>query len=258
MADFSFVAGEIPTATQWNARVRDQLVISCTSSTRPATPVDSLIIHETNTRTLLEWISATSSWCAIGTTGRWTSSSRPAISATDAAYEGLRIFETDTGLAWVARRTTLGTAISGGNPLIWVPGTAGGRITLANASMTNPTLATFNAGITDIPGATLTFTAPVAGDYTVNCDLNFTATKAGTGAQPGGTLWLTMDGSLGASYHDFLVDPAGGRRFQRLQWRGSLTAGSHTVKVQGSGISLTAFNPNGYSAQFEVLSSTRN
>lgn len=105
---------------------------SWTSAT-PATPVTTgtaaqraavsgsagQLFHETDTSVLLQWTAVAAAWKAVAAPGAWTSASRPPVGTTDAAYEGLEIYEQNTGKVMVLRRTTLGSAISGGNPLIW-------------------------------------------------------------------------------------------------------------------------------------------
>lgn len=55
MPDFSFAAGNRPTAAQWNAWVRDQVETVCTSSTRPASPVAGRRIYESDTNRTYRW-----------------------------------------------------------------------------------------------------------------------------------------------------------------------------------------------------------
>lgn len=70
MADFTFVDGNAPTATNWNTNVRDQLVVICTSSTRPAAPVTGRAIYETDTLREMRWDGAT--WVQVGQVGAWS------------------------------------------------------------------------------------------------------------------------------------------------------------------------------------------
>lgn len=64
MADFSFVDGNAPSATTWNANVRDQLFVICTSSTRPTSPTTGRHIWETDT--LKSYFYNGSSWVQDG------------------------------------------------------------------------------------------------------------------------------------------------------------------------------------------------
>lgn len=91
MPDFTFAAGNRPTAAQWNAWVRDQVTTTCTDTTRPASPVVGRLIYETNTqRTLVwdgtawiivredRWVNYTPTWTAATTNpvvgnGTWSS-----------------------------------------------------------------------------------------------------------------------------------------------------------------------------------------
>ena len=177
------------------------------------------------------------------TINRCTSSTRPAAAN---CTDGLHIFETDTSryYRWV------GPAVSG----TWVRTFGASRSILTTIAIgSNPVLATINAGLTDIPNVTQTFTVPDAGDYTVFITLNFTATKAGSGFQSGGFFSINVDGSGVGQYHDFPVEAGGNRIHWTVTWRGSLTAGSHTVKLQGQTNTLTAFTTSGYTAVFEVV-----
>lgn len=60
MAEFAFTDGGIPSAVTWNANVRDQLVVICTSSTRPGSPSNGRRIYETDTG--LEYIYLSGAW----------------------------------------------------------------------------------------------------------------------------------------------------------------------------------------------------
>jgi hypothetical protein len=74
MAEFAFVDGGIPTAANWNANVRDQLTIICTSSTRPGSPTTGRRIYETDTG--LEYVYTGAAWTLCGdnsTYSAWTS-----------------------------------------------------------------------------------------------------------------------------------------------------------------------------------------
>lgn len=70
MADYSFVDGNVPTATQWNSNVRDQGHTICTSSTRPSSPVTGRLIFETDTSKHLVYDG--SAWVDCGKLSAWT------------------------------------------------------------------------------------------------------------------------------------------------------------------------------------------
>jgi hypothetical protein len=62
MPDFTFTAGNRPTAAQWNAWVRDQVTTNCTSTTRPASPVNGRRIYEEDTERRLRWKASLGQW----------------------------------------------------------------------------------------------------------------------------------------------------------------------------------------------------
>lgn len=84
MADFTFVDGNAPTASNWNTNVRDQLFVIATSATRPAAPVTGRVIYETDTGREMRYDGSV--WQQVGQLGAWTTytptwtaSSNPAI-----------------------------------------------------------------------------------------------------------------------------------------------------------------------------------
>lgn len=71
--DFSFVDGNVPSASDWNGNVRDQLVTVCTSSTRPSAPITGRMIYETDTGLVRTY--SGSAWVIVagdGTERTWT------------------------------------------------------------------------------------------------------------------------------------------------------------------------------------------
>lgn len=70
MAFHSFVAGERPTAAQWNDWLGRRVIADCTSSTRPSSPVEGEPIFETDTDRLLLYDG--SAWQQAGQLGAWT------------------------------------------------------------------------------------------------------------------------------------------------------------------------------------------
>lgn len=60
----TFAAGEKPTAAQMQDYLMDQVVIVCTSTTRPSSPVEGMTIYETDTDKLLIYTTATTTWKA--------------------------------------------------------------------------------------------------------------------------------------------------------------------------------------------------
>lgn len=70
MAFHSFTAGERPTAAQWNDWVGRRVIADCTSSTRPASPVEGQVIYETDTDKFYAYDG--SAWVEAGKLGGWT------------------------------------------------------------------------------------------------------------------------------------------------------------------------------------------
>lgn len=62
--EFAFSEGNVPSAVNWNANVRDQLTIICTSSTRPGSPSTGRRIYETDTGK--EYVYSGSVWTLVG------------------------------------------------------------------------------------------------------------------------------------------------------------------------------------------------
>jgi hypothetical protein len=60
---YTFVDNAVPTSSEWNSNVRDQVVTQCTSATRPASPVEGQCIFETDTGRLLYYSGA--AWVII-------------------------------------------------------------------------------------------------------------------------------------------------------------------------------------------------
>lgn len=75
MASYSaltVVSGTVITSA-WGNNVRDSARIDCTSTTRPSTPVDGMIIHETDTDRYASYNAAAAQWSYFDGTGQWHS-----------------------------------------------------------------------------------------------------------------------------------------------------------------------------------------
>jgi len=57
----TFVAGAVLTASQMNT-VAKQVVVTCTSGTRPSSPPEGMTIYETDTDKMLTYTTATTGW----------------------------------------------------------------------------------------------------------------------------------------------------------------------------------------------------
>jgi hypothetical protein len=58
----TFVAGAVLTASDVNTYLAKQAVIVCTSTTRPTSPPEGMVIYETDTDALLVYTTATTGW----------------------------------------------------------------------------------------------------------------------------------------------------------------------------------------------------
>lgn len=114
MPDFSFAAGNRPTAAQWNSWVRDQVITDCTSSTRPASPVTGRRIFESDTLREYRWNG--SSWVLVKCLGAWDAwtpgwTQGVALTSTPAGNESIKEGrEVSAGGNWTF--TSAGTAAS--------------------------------------------------------------------------------------------------------------------------------------------------
>ena len=70
MAYHLFVSGERPTATSWNDWVGRRVLSDCTSSTRPASPVNGQVAFETDTLRVSQYNG--SAWVTFAQVGAWT------------------------------------------------------------------------------------------------------------------------------------------------------------------------------------------
>lgn len=120
MAFNSAVAGQRPTAAQWNDYVFRRVVADCTSSTRPSSPVEGQPIFETDTDKML--LHDGTSWIELGKLGAWTtytptwaaSGTAPAIGNGTLSGRYIRLFGRTfaTQVLMVAgSTTTFGTGI---------------------------------------------------------------------------------------------------------------------------------------------------
>ena len=62
MAFKTFTAGAVLTASDVNTYLAKQAVVVCTSTTRPASPPEGMVVYETDTDKLLAYTTATTGW----------------------------------------------------------------------------------------------------------------------------------------------------------------------------------------------------
>lgn len=78
MAYKTFVAADVLTASDVNTYLMRQSVISCTSATRPASPIEGMTIYETDTDQYLSYSGST--WETVLTAGAWNTGAVSLIS----------------------------------------------------------------------------------------------------------------------------------------------------------------------------------
>lgn len=169
MSFFTAVAGQPLPAADFNSAVRDQVITQCTSSTRPASPVEGQHIYETDTN--LTYCYDGSGWVNVSNVGAWKSYT-PTFSGTIGngtrtgsyvRYGRLIIFQaaivwgstTSHGASTQTLSIPVTAAAQGGLGSVVVDqGGTGRRLHIAFASTTAVTGSTENAGL-------ITNTAPV-------------------------------------------------------------------------------------------------
>ena len=118
MAFKVFTVGEIFTASDANTMLMKQVVIVCTSGTRPASPVEGMTIYETDTDRLLIWDGA--AWVPVTSVGAWTT--------------------------YVPAWTSTGTAPAIGNGTITGASMTHGKTTFVRGQITMGSTTTFGTG----------------------------------------------------------------------------------------------------------------
>lgn len=182
MAFMTFTAGQALTASQVNTYLAKQAVVVCTSTTRPASPPEGMVIYETDTDRLLVYTSSATGWvppwnkpwgvvpATSGGTGGYgyhrntsnqsiTATSSPGTDLTGAtvtftAYAN-RLYRI-TGMADM----TNGASLSIGSLNVVIDGSAAGANTIA-------TLAAVAGGVQDRMAVVNQITTLSAGSHTI-------------------------------------------------------------------------------------------
>lgn len=91
MPDRTWSDGNVPTATDVNTLFRDQVITTCTSGTRPSSPVDGRVIFETDTRKFLQYSTTFTAWRDMLPMGAWTAYTPPwtAVTTNPTLVDGL-------------------------------------------------------------------------------------------------------------------------------------------------------------------------
>lgn len=177
MAFHSAVAGERPTAAQWNDWLFRRAIADCTSSTRPTSPVEGQPIYETDTDKVL--IYSGSEWIEIASLG-WGSYSPTWTTAGTAPVLGNGVtsgyYKREGGRGTVWARLDAGSTSTFGTggmrlslPSGWsaVTGDSGAGFLIGAGAVYYPILAYVSAGTTiDLyapSSATDTRLSPVSG-----------------------------------------------------------------------------------------------
>lgn len=67
MSYYTFADNAVPTSSQWNTNLRDQVITQCTSATRPGSPVEGQYIYQTDNDRLYMYTGA--AWRLVGGNG---------------------------------------------------------------------------------------------------------------------------------------------------------------------------------------------
>lgn len=117
----TFVAGATLTAAEINTNLMNQAVIVCTSGTRPASPVEGMVIYETDTDKLQVYGGA--AWVEVATTAAWstytptlTQSGAVTKTVTYARYQRIGRMVTAEFLLSITGTGTAANAVSIGLP----------------------------------------------------------------------------------------------------------------------------------------------
>lgn len=123
---YTFVDNAVPTSSQWNANLRDQVITQCTSGTRPASPVEGQHIDESDTERLMRYNG--SAWVIRSEPVQtWTPTVTQSASVTVTVTRA--IYQRHDGLWWAkARLTVTGSGTAANNVSISTP------FTMANAN----------------------------------------------------------------------------------------------------------------------------
>lgn len=167
---YTFVDNAVPTSSQWNSNVRDQVVTQCTSGTRPGTPVEGQYIYETDTdRTLVYSGSA------------WIIMSEPTQSWTPSVTQGVGVTST-VSRAW-SRRSN-GLWIAQAVITLTSAGTLGSGITMTlpytmvNANDIGGTFRYTDTGTSVYTGVAVTNTTTACIFYVHNAGSSFGGTPS--------------------------------------------------------------------------------
>lgn len=122
MAFKTFTAGAVLTASDVNTYLAKQAVVVCTSTTRPSSPPEGMVIYETDTDKVLTYTTATTGWVPPWNMpwGYVTSATNtPTANVAMTAYTVVTL--TMTGLAANRRLRYTGFVTSAGSPAITDP-----------------------------------------------------------------------------------------------------------------------------------------
>ena len=182
----TFTAGSVLTASQMNSLAK-QVVVTCTSGTRPSSPPEGMTIYETDTDKMLTYVSATTGWVP------------------------------PCNKPW-----GVVTATSGGTS-----GYGYCRITTAQNGV--------GTSATDVTNATVTFTAVANRLYRVTASADLLQAATATEGQ----IQLLVDGT---AYATSRIGITTTDRFAVIATVLTLSAGSHTLKLQAQAISSGTLN----------------
>jgi hypothetical protein len=146
----TFTAGEILTAADTNTFLARQAVITCTSTTRPSSPPEGMVIHESDTDRLLVF----SGGASAGWQPPWNLPWGPVQVATLAAN-----YPTTTGEADITSLSATFTAVANRRyrtMMVLSVGNTGGAVSTVTATITDPSNTRVGRAATTIPAAATT------------------------------------------------------------------------------------------------------
>ncbi|MEV0151581.1 MULTISPECIES: hypothetical protein [unclassified Nonomuraea] len=124
----TFTAGEILTAADVMTYLMNQVVVVCTSGTRPSSPAEGRVIYETDTDRMMIWDGTAWAEALINST------SRPCCGVTRATDQAVGTGTTGILVSWSTENYDVGNMTTGsGTTLATIPANRGGKYLISAA-----------------------------------------------------------------------------------------------------------------------------